>query len=199
MNLVKTLVAAAVLVGAGASHAAVFSDNFDTYAVDQLNWVAQGGWTVAGGTVDIIGAGGGWDFFAGVGGKFVDLDGSSVQPGTMSHDVALTGGVAYIASFDLAGSQRAGYDSGNTVAVAFGGASQNFTLATFDPFQTFSLSFTPTTTGIYALSFFNQGRDNVGALLDDVQIAAVPEPESVALMLTGLAALGFVARWRQAR
>ena len=47
MNLVKTLVAAAVLVGAGASHAAVFSDNFDTYAVDQLNWVAQGGWTVA--------------------------------------------------------------------------------------------------------------------------------------------------------
>jgi hypothetical protein len=199
MNLVKTLVAAAAFVSAGASQAAVFSDNFDTYAVDQLNWTAQGGWTVTGGTVDIIGAGGGWDFFSGIGGKYVDLDGSTFQPGTLAHNVVLTGGITYVATFDLAGSQRIGYDSGNVVAVTFGTTTQSYTLATFDPFKSFSLTLTPVTSGTYALSFLNNGRDNVGALLDNVNVAAVPEPETYALMLAGLAAVGFVRRRRSAR
>jgi hypothetical protein len=60
-----------------------------------------------------------------------------------------------------------------------------------------SLSFTPTATGSYGFSFYNHGGDNQGAILDQVTITAVPEPETYAMLLAGLAAVGFAARRRR--
>jgi hypothetical protein len=47
------------------------------------------------------------------------------------------------------------------------------------------------------LSFTDSQAGNVGALLDNVSVTAVPEPGSLSLMLAGFAALGVVARRRR--
>ena len=43
----------------------------------------------------------------------------------------------------------------------------------------------------------NRGGDNVGALLDNVTVTAVPEPESYAMIMAGLGLMGFIVRRRK--
>jgi len=108
--------------------------------------------------------------------------------------LTLTAGTTYTASFQLAGSQRG---DTNTVDAAFGSTTASYTLLSADPLTPFSLSFTPSATRSYDLSFTNQGGDNFGGFLDKVQVTAVPESQTWALLVAGLAALGGVARRRR--
>lgn len=204
---------AALVVGASAAHGQViFSDNFnaDLRGLNKTTFV--GGWTVGNGSVDVIGAGPGnapgagpgqpgdatgYDFLPG-NGNYIDLDGSSRDSGVFGKTLTLTGGVSYIASFQLAGSQRNFMESINAV---FGTTSQLFSYAKNVGFTTSTLSFTPSVTGSYVLSFAEPGpSNNEGLLLDNVTVsgvtAAVPEPSTLATMLAGLGALVFVARRR---
>ncbi|MFM9836153.1 MAG: PEP-CTERM sorting domain-containing protein [Methylophilaceae bacterium] len=180
------------------SQAAVFADDFNSYSpVDQLNWLLPVGWIYGNeGTVDLIGAGGNWEFAFASNGLFVDLDGSTNFAGLLKHSVDLDAGVTYSLTFDLAGSQRGDI---NDVVVNFGTSSGTYTLATSDLFSTKTLSFTPDATGAYDISFQNSGDpgDNVGALLDNVSVVAVPESETSAMMAVGLGVMGFVARRRR--
>jgi hypothetical protein len=41
------------------------------------------------------------------------------------------------------------------------------------------------------------GGDNVGALLDNVSVSAVPEPEIYAMLLAGLGLMGVMSRRRK--
>jgi len=194
MAFKKFAIAAALLCASAAQAAPVFSDNFDTdtLALNATNF--HGGWAVAGGTVDVIGAPGFFDLLPG-NGRYVDLDGSTNRAGLLFNSVALTSGVTYKLSFDLAGNNRgAGND---TVEVGFGSGSQIFTRSAADGFQTFSLTYTASTSGLVGFSFADQGRDNQCALLDNVTITAVPEPETYGMLLGGLALLGVVARRRR--
>jgi hypothetical protein len=191
---------AALLVGASTAQAVtVFADNFDADSL-ALNYTAfVNGWTVTNGTVDLIGTGF-FDLYPGHG-HYVDLDGSTGDAGVLTKTLTLTGGVTYTASFLLGGSQRG---DTNTVDVMFGSTASTFVLASSDPLATRTLNFTPTTTGTYALSFSNEGGDNLGAILDNVSVdtttaAAVPEPSAYALMLAGLVAVGRIARRRSTR
>lgn len=192
------LAAAAALVLSAAAHASspVFSDDFsgDTQQLDAV----PTGWAITSGTddVDIIGAGGAWDFFGGTGNNYIDLDGSNgLSPaGTLSTSFAVTAGDTYTATFQLAGSQRG---NSNSVTVMLGDAS--FTspvLASGDGWETFSVT-TKATGDMLTLSFTDSQAGNVGALLDNVSVSAVPEPGSLSLMLAGFAALGVVARRRR--
>lgn len=183
--------------GAAAAPAQViFSDNFDANAV-ALNAVPSG-WTVTSGTVDIIGTG----FFDLVPGNgiYIDLDGSTSDAGVLSRSLSLTGGTAYTATFVLAGSRRG--DS-NTVAASFGSSASSIVLASADGPTTYTLLFTPAASGSFALSFANQGGDNLGALLLSASVQgggvtpAIPEPQTYALMLAGLAAVGAAVRRRK--
>ncbi|MDE2388323.1 MAG: DUF642 domain-containing protein [Betaproteobacteria bacterium] len=191
----KIALALALALSPALSHAAVtiFSDNFDTDALALNQTTFNGGWTVSGGTVDLIGNPGFFDFLPG-NGRYVDLDGSTNQAGEFHKNLTLTAGVQYTLSFDLAGSQRG---SNENVNINFGSSIGNLTVNSSDPFAAHTLLFTPGATGSYSVIFQNSGGDNVGALLDNVSVTAVPEPETYAMLLTGLGLLGFAARRRK--
>jgi hypothetical protein len=197
MKLKQLAVVATLLLGSTLTHAAspVFSDDFNNYPADQLNWFppASSGWTVSSnGTADMHGVGGVYDFIPG-NGSYVDLDGSSLSSGLLSHDVNLVEDMTYALSFDLAGSHRG---SRETVNVNFGSAAASYSLNSADPFSTFTLNFTPGSNGSYSFSYLNAGGDNFGALLDNVSVSAIPEPEIYAMLLAGLSLIGFMARRR---
>ena len=187
----KALTLAALFaISAAAQATTIFSDNFDANPL-LVNAVPGGGWTVTDGTVDIIGPG--FYSYCAVGqGKCIDLDGSTWNAGVLSKSFDLTAGVQYTASFELAGNQRNHFD--DMVAVSFGSTNSSFTLAAADAFAAYQLVFTPGTSGTYSLSFANNGGDNIGALLDNVSVTAVPEPETYAMLLAGLGLLGAAQR-----
>ena len=195
------LAAAACLAIAAPASAAVFTDNFESYAVggNQTNFGAN--WTVTSGSVDLVGPG----FFGelcNLGSKCVDLDGSSSDAGVFaSLALNLTGGVTYTAHYDLAANRRgAGTD---LLTVMFGSTSALYTLVSTsasDPFTTQALSFTPGSTGAYNLSFSTAGGDNIGPLLDNVAVVAavaVPEPATWAMMIMGFGGVGALMRRRR--
>lgn len=197
--VMKKLLVIAALASAtsGAWASSIFSDNFngDTIASN----TTPSGWTVTGGTVDVVGPGWFGGLCAPGGGSCVDLDGSTQAAGTLSKSFALLAGNTYTATFDLAGNQRGGSD---VVDVAFGTSGNMLIMASGTAWNTYSLIFAPTTSGNYTLSFHNRGGDNVGAVLDNVNInvaAAVPEPESYAMLLAGLGLMGAFARRRNKR
>ena len=191
LALVLTLLCLQPQVGTATT---VFFDNFDQDALG-LN-VTPTGWTVANGTVDIIGTPSFSDLLPG-NGRYVDLDGSSFDSGVMTSSAfAVTSGRTYDLTFSLAGSQR-----GDSNTVTYGidlnsdgvlDHSATQALASSVGFSPFTLSFiasTPTA----QIVFDHAGGDNVGLLLDNVQVAdrpsPVPLPTSLLLFASGLASL----------
>jgi hypothetical protein len=192
----KALVIAALAAVSVAAHAdTIFSDNFDANAYG-LNAVPTG-WTVTDGTVDIIGPS--FYSYCGAGqGKCIDLDGSTGDAGILSKSLSLDAGVQYTATFELAGNMRGGSETG-AVSFGFGGNNITYSLLSSAAFSSYQLIFTPGSTGAYSLSFSNAGGDNIGALLDNVTVTAVPEPETYAMMLAGLGLMGAVVRRRKSK
>jgi hypothetical protein len=195
-NNLKVAGAGVVLCLAATASAQVFSDNFDATAAG-LN-ISPSGWTTTDGTVDTIGPGL-FDLLPG-NGNYIDLDGSTANAGVLSRSFSALSGNTYEATFVLAGSRRG---DTNSVDVSFGSATDSFVLASGAGPTTYTLSFTPGSDGTFSLSFGNQGGDNLGALLLSVSVnadvvGAIPEPQTYALMLAGLAAVGAVARRRRA-
>ena len=208
MKIKLAILAAAVasVFSVSAQAAPVFSDNFDSYAADQLNWIPPvlSGWTITNGSVDIIGSGGSYDFLPG-NGSYVDLDGGSAHSGHLSHTVSLLAGHTYTLSFDLAGSQRG---TTEIVDVKFGTTVEHSTLLSNDGFSHHTMNFTPLISGSYSFDYQNNefgalignGDGNfIGALLDNVAVTSVPEPESYAMFMAGLGVMGFIARRRKNR
>lgn len=196
----KTIIfaaAAALMAIGGPASAAVFSDNFESYttALNQTNFGTN--WTVTSGSVDLVGPGL-FGELCNTGSKCVDLDGSTSDAGVFaSLALNLTGGVTYTAHYDVAANRRGGTD---LLTVMFGTASAMYTLTSasaLDPFTTLALSFTPGTTGSYNLSFSTAGGDNIGPLLDNVSVVAVPEPATWAMMIIGFGGVGALMRRRR--
>lgn len=186
------LIATLAMVSAASQAATIFSDNFEGSATGSN--LPPAGWSVVPGTgtVDTVGPGYWVQLCVGGRGTCVDLDGSTGNAGVLSQSFSLLAGVQYTASFELAGSQRP--DRSDTVDVSFGTANSSYTLAWADAFSAHQLVFNPLVSGTYSLSFSNVGGDNVGALLDNVSVTAVPEPETYAMLLAGLGLLGAVKR-----
>lgn len=157
-----------------------FFDNFEQEG-SALNYDSFLNWDVTDGTVDVISGYGG-------NGKIVDLDGSTGNSGLFKTKTGLTvtGGDQVILSFRLRGNARGGTD---TAFVNFGSAySESFTRAAGDEWETITRTITFGTSESAFLSFDNPSNDNVGLLLDEVSVTAVPEPVSlIAIAMGGLA------------
>jgi hypothetical protein len=191
MNMKTRMLAAAALAALsfGANAATIYSDNFDSDA-QGLNVVPMG-WSVTGGTVDIIGTG----FFDEIpgNGNYVDLDGSTGAAGLLGTMVGVSAG-SYTATFELGGNHRDG--TTDPVTVTFGGSTITIPVGPNDGFTEYSIS-TTSTGGDLSLSFQDERGGNIGALLDDVNVSSVPEPANLTLMMAGVLALGFAARRRR--
>jgi hypothetical protein len=185
-----------------AQAATIFFDDFNAEngGVEQLNYSTFANFVVSDGTVDLIGGGGANDLLPG-NGMYVDLDGSTADAGVMTSGVFALAAGDYKLHFDMAGSQRGSNDT--ALISIFGLLDSNYaslalTLGTGFPFTTFTLDFVLPVADMVQFSFAghagNPGGDNVGLLLDDVELenitvvdpTPVPEPSTLALMGAGL-------------
>lgn len=196
-------VALCLVTARGASASVIFSDNFDgeNGGVGALNYAGFANFAVTLGTVDLIGNGF-FDFLPG-NGLYVDLDGSTSDAGVMTKSAPMAlGAGSYVLSFDLAGNRRSyPTDSISINVFGIGGPYGSLLLPAIpsaSPFTNYTIPFVlgSADAGVQ-FSFSNAGGDNVGALLDDVQLSSVPEPTTLALL--GSAVVGLVVRRRRPR
>jgi hypothetical protein len=202
-NFVAGLVLAAVsFAGATAANAGiVFQDNFNATTTQGLNQTTFANWNVVSGSVDVIGDGGPYAYFPVGHGNYVDLNGSSGQPGAITTKASFAAGT-YSVSFDLAGSQGGAGNidpSSHTTKIEFsiGGVTQELTLDPTAPFTTYTFLFTTTGEGALTFRDLAGGNNNVGNILDNVTVSAVPEPSTWAMMILGFLGVGFMAYRRK--
>lgn len=197
VSLLGAVLAAGLLVSQASAATVVFEDDFNAEhgGTGVLNYAAFAQWTVSGGTVDLIGNG--FHDFQPGNGLYVDMDGSTNNAGKMtSIDLNLAAGT-YILSFDLAGNHRNTAVESVSVQVNLGSLlNESFTLAMNDPFTTFTRQFTVAAPTTVQLSFEGAGGDNIGMLLDNVEVATVPLP---AAAWVGLGLMGGIATVRKLR
>jgi len=203
-TLTSALVAALVVIAAPA-HAStelVTNGTFEAYTGGAFSGHAKinagsnalTGWTVGNTSVDVINGA-----YGAVSGNSIDMLGSP-GPGFLSQSIATIAGQRYTLSFDL--SQNLGSDntaSGKALFVDVGGTQTQFTASFTNASALSHESFTFLATNSSTLLKFSSAvSGNSGAVLDNVSVmAAVPEPETYAMLLAGLGLMAGVARRKQ--
>ncbi len=188
------------------------------------NWIITSGNNPTGGTVDIVAASNpyGITVTSPASGNVLDLDGTPGPAAIYSKQLFnFNAGDTVTFSFDVGGSQRAvasdeffaglfvnpalvGYFTGTGYTSSPSLFSNQLTDSLLlggvgTPFTTSSISFQAIGAGSVQMAFYTTSGDNVGPLIDNVRldIAAVPEPATWALMLIGFAFVGGAMRSRR--
>lgn len=188
-----------VSLGSAASYAApVLSDNFDTEngGVPVLNYGSFTNFNVSSGSVDLIGNGS-FDLYPG-NGLYVDLCGSTSACGGLTTKQVFAAGT-YTITLNLAGNAR--INTADGVNITFGSSSNNYNATTYNTPFTVTNTLTLALPSALTISDLDMtGNPNVGTILFSVvvdSVSAVPEPATWALMLLGIAAIGFGTRQRK--
>ncbi|MBL8315094.1 MAG: DUF642 domain-containing protein [Rubrivivax sp.] len=192
-TLASLAFAATLAVSAGSAGAVtnLLSDgdfeSFDSMvangAYTKINAGSLGAWTVGGTSVDLI-----QNAYSAITNVSVDLAGSP-GPGSLSQSFMAVAGYVYTLTFDLAN------NGGTQFQVTFGGTTTSFVPS--NPAVTHVLTWTALAAGSQLVKFESVAGGNSGPVLDNVILTAVPEPETYAMLLAGLAVVGFVARRRK--
>ena len=181
MKSLTKILAISALCFAPVSFAATIDSLYDSFegegqASSVLNYNSFVNWDVSNGTVDLIKNGNQWGIVCSVGSFCVDLDGSTGDAGILS--------------------SKNGFSAGK-YKVSFGaGALVNHLLLDWDE-NWHTYSFLVDLVDGDKLSFRNFGGDNVGAMLDNIRVSAVPIPAAVWLFGSGL--MGFLAMRRRVK
>jgi hypothetical protein len=189
--------AAGLALAPAASAAVLLADNFDSQVPDELNWGGDATFFVSSdpGSVDLIGAGGSFDFYPG-NGAYLDLDGSTGSGNDPAGEItsfASFGAGSYTLSFLLGGNARNA--PAQTTRVTLGDFSVDILLGSGDPLSLYQFTFN---TSGGQLIFTELGPSNQqGNILDDITLANVPEPSTWAMMILGFGAAGAMIRRRR--
>ena len=193
------------------AHAAAFSNgSFESFNADDADLLCNGdinfcgqynagntgitGWTIGGNSVDIVGVVG-WK--AAHGDWSVDLSG--IGAGSLSQTFDTVVGTTYRVSFEIGGN----FLSGSQVMMGAASVDDTVLPLSFDTtgssaanmgWDSRSFDFTATD-ATSTLLFVSNMNSATGLALDNVRVTAVPEPQTVALWLAGLA--GLVLRRRR--
>ena len=189
--LASTLLAASFSVSAATISS--LNDNFDSITTSVLNIPSSSlaNWDVLNGTVDAVATPN--QFGISCSGTCIDLDGSSRNAGDLVSAFGFSAG-QYTLSFDLSGNQRNGAD--DSLIVSFGDYTETFNLASTAAWRTILISLVNVNDGD-KLAFSHAGGDNIGILLDNVSVSAVPIPAAALLFAPAL--LGFMGLRRRAK
>lgn len=144
------------------------------------------GWTVGGDSVDLI-----LHSYGSVTDTSVDMLGTP-GPGVLSQSFNYAANTTYTLSFDVSRNPNGSYTALN---VNVNGGDHLYAGTSTPTTYTFNFT-TGATGGSQLLTFSSVGGDGYsGAVLDNVSLtAAVPEPETYAMLLAGLGLLGFMLR-----
>jgi hypothetical protein len=201
-----------LIVGFGflstAANAATFFENFDGLALATPTGSAVGQFTVISGTVDVIGVPNSFDAFPN-NGRYIDLDGTSA-PNSLGviQTNQIFGAGTYTLTFSLGAFTYNGQYPLEQTIVSLGNWSETITDLLPDPsvdpannhFLTITRTFT-TTGGALTFAAYNPIPPglgtNVGNYLDNVQLSAVPEASTWAMMILGFFGIGFMAYRRK--
>lgn len=183
---------AADLITNGGFEDSVFAGTFTTYGTGG----GLSGWTIESGTVDLINSY--WQ--PALGHYSLDLNGNSAA--VISQSFATVVGQTYNVSFSMAGNT----DGGGAVKAITVGAGGDHAFS-FDAsgkshgdmgWVTKSFSFVADSSTSTLRFTGSPSNTYYGAALDNVSVtAAVPEPETYAMLIAGLGLLGFAARRKQ--
>jgi hypothetical protein len=204
LKVLSAVVSAIALLGTVSPSSAivVFSDDFNgenggVANAGTLNYTGFANWSVTSGSVDLIGNGY-FDFYAG-NGLYVDLHGTTNQPGQMTTTQIFAPGI-YNVSLLIGGNARD--DDPKTSELTAGPFVGILTLNSGDP-----LELTPTgNIAIYSpwqlviADLADNGNQNIGNVIDNVtidRVGAVPEPSTWAMMILGFVGVGFTAYRRR--
>jgi hypothetical protein len=199
LSFPRSLFLCSFLALAPATQAAeIFFDDFSSNTPG-LNSTPSG-WTIANsGAVDILGDCSSQVLDDRLPGNncYIHLEGDvsivPVENGLLTKTLWLPSGHSYTAYYDLAGNNIEDWPFGDSVDISFGTSTASVYLNPEAPFSTYSISFVPSLSGEYSLSFINSNIDGYGALLDNVRLEQVPGP----LPLFGVSvALGLSRRLR---
>lgn len=200
------IAAAALALPATANAATIVNGSFESASVNPgggflslgFGSTAITGWTVGGDGVDYIG--GYWQ--AADGTRSIDL--SRNGAGSISQTLSTVIGQSYTVTFALAGNPDGG--PGTKVLLTLGTPGGLTQVDTFNVtgantranmgWQTYSYTFRAASTST-TLTFESATNTAFGPALDQVAIAAVPEPASWALMIAGVGFTGGALRTRR--
>ncbi len=198
--LLASIAAVALLVAPmPAAATVIFFDDFEAVGNQppSLNTVPVG-WTVTDGTVDLVGTGGGGYGYLCAGspspGTCVDLDGSTGNAGTL-HRPSRTWLRARTSSASGPRATRGAAD--DTMNVYFGTDLITLTHVSGSPWPVLQLPGRRRDTPESGPLVRHGGGDNIGILIDNVQVDAVPEPGTLLLIGSGLTGLALRRRRRQ--
>ena len=200
LKKISMIAATAVFALTGAAQAAtIFEDNFDNEALE-LN-ASLDKWTVAPGSVDVIGPGGPFDFYPG-NGNYLDMNGSSVSEGkiTTTGSLGLVLGKKYTLTFSYGANTSTGAPP-IILSFGLGGATQTIVFNTQPPSLVSAVyTFVYDDSGDYLFFADTSGtpNDQGGPVLDNVKLSAVPLPAGGLLLLGALGGIAALRRRRKA-